>query len=186
MKNPSNSKTLAFSLVSIIFMFFILNSCSFPSDTETIDNQFNYKNKTYKLSYGVVEDYGTNYDITGRYYIIGLQSDEYQYPKDYFKFTIMSTSTSMLKEGVYTFGSSQPGGFWNVEIGTDLVYDYKNNAISGQRLDADSEIKGGEMDITMVNGNFVFDFTFKIASGDTIIPLTGYFTDVLHEDVIYY
>jgi len=53
-------------------------------------------------------------------------------------------------------------------------------------LYADSHIKEGKIDITMEDGDFVFDFEIKLASGDSIVQVTGYFTDVLHEDIIYY
>jgi hypothetical protein len=186
MKTALNKEFLIIRIFLGIFILGTLNSCTFTPEELTIDNYFKVKDKEFDLNYALIEDFGTNYDITSRYYTIGLQSENTQYPRDFIKFSILSTSTTRLNEGTYKFGYNSPGTFFDIEIGTELVYDYKFIAVSGERFYIDSDMKNGKIEISKKNDNYVFDFDFELLSSNSTYHITGYFTDVLHEDPIYY
>lgn len=152
-------------------------------------NQKNYvdvETKVYQLSYGIIDDLGTNYEISGRYFDITLQSSGYYYASNFIKFRILSNSTNRLEEGQYEFGGSAPGNFWNVEIGTNLQYDDKGEAINGKRWYLNEKQNKGIVVISKLNDNYLFEYSFTANADSSKTIIIGRFNDVLHEDFYIY
>lgn len=172
-----------FLLSLIISLSFLFNFCTFSPDGTKPDNHFSICDTNYFLDYGVIKDYGTNYEITGRNYTILLKSANSFIPANYVNFDIVSTSTSRLNEGTYSFNEdNEAGTFSQVEIGYDLKYDQTYNAVEGKRIYADTYMKTGQIELSMENGDYVFEFDFELMSNDSTYHITGYFTDVLHDE----
>jgi len=186
MKKTISRDYLVVKIIFGLFLFGFFNSCTVKPDDLSTDNYFKIKDKEYHLNYALIEDYGTDYEITSRSYTIGLQSGNSDYPSNFMKFSILSTSTTRLNEGIYEFGYNSPGTFCDLEIGTELRYDDTFVAVSGERIYVDSELKNGTIEISKKNGDYVFEFDFELKSVDGSYHIIGYFTDVLHEETIYY
>lgn len=182
MKNYSSkySSTRIFMFTIIIFTAI---SCYENPEIEENNNYFTISTEKYPISYGVIKDLGTNYEITGRFYEISFKSSNSQLPENQLKFKILSTSTTRLNEGTYNFGRNEIGKFYNIELGYDLVYDQTYNAIDGSRLYLDSHINNGEIVISKVNGNYAFEI--ELNTSDTQYDVIGYFSDVLHDETNY-
>lgn len=187
-------KTIKRSKISVLFSktfvliasLFIVQACFRTDDFEQQKNFLKIENEEYLLNYGVIEDFGTNYDISGRYYDITLQSSGYYTASNFIKFRILSTSTSRLQEGKYEFGGSDPGNFWDVEIGNKLQYDSKGVAISGKRWYLNESQNKGFITISKLNDNYLFEYSFTANADTSNTIISGRFTDVLHEDYYVY
>lgn len=175
---------IEFLIVFLLFSTLVTSCFTSPDfvDDELIDNYFQFNNFEYELSYGAIDDDGTNHEITGRYYDISLKSGNSFHPTNYIQFSLLSNSTSRLQEGIYLYNDSTQGELWGVKLGVDLIYDETNNAVDGQRIDISSSINYGVIDIQMKNGDYVFEFEFEFNCQNEKHKLTGYFTDILHEE----
>jgi hypothetical protein len=169
----------ALVLLAITLMAF---SCTSDSDLDNpkLKNHFRLDNQDFPLTYGIIEDLGSNYQITGRYYNIDIQSSYGYYPTNFIRFKILSNSTSRLQEGTYNFSTEKASAFWNVEIGTNMSYDTAGQPVSGKRFYLDRSKYTGTIDISKLNGNYLFEFSFS-DSKDSLKNITGRFTDILHE-----
>ncbi|MBN2612239.1 MAG: hypothetical protein JXB00_11830 [Bacteroidales bacterium] len=162
----------------------LLNACS--SDIK--DSGFIvFNGESYPLNYGMVEDYGTNDEITYRNYWIGIQSSQGDMPSHYITFELNSNNTAKIGEGTYVYKwyASDPGEFSSVKVAFDLEYDEYGEKIAGTVFNYMHVVEG-----TLViskNGDYnKFEFNLTFEKENSTYTVTGEFSDVLHEEYFYY
>jgi hypothetical protein len=168
-------------LYIICCFLFTCFSCTF-SDDESSNNYLTVNGVDYDLTYGIIDDDGTNYSITGRYYDLCFKSSASDYPSDYIRFTVLSTSTTRLQEDTYSYNNNGVGELWDVEIGTDLLYDNSMNAISGQRLSGDYYVSSGSVIISRHGDYYEFTIDIEMVINNKSYTIQGYYTGLLHQE----
>ena len=174
-----------FLLFAGILTISFFNSCA-DEEVEPAGH-FTYDGNEYTVEYGVIDDKGTNDEITYRKYAIELKSGNIDDPKSYLKFVIYSNSTTRLEEGVYTYayiaGASE---FSYLKFGCDIEYDESGVAISGTRISESSATISGTITVSQEDGDYKFIFDMDVTYNSNTSKLTGEFHDILHDEYVSY
>lgn len=172
-------------LITTLFsIFIILSSCI----SDKADTGFIKINETsFTLTFGLVEDYGTNNDISYRNYWIRLQSSMGDQPVHFIVFNLYSTSTVKIGEGTYTYKISpnQGGEFTWVKVGYNIQYDDAGVKVAGTIL-LDSDVDVGTIVITNQGDYNKIEFDIVIKKNSVTYTVKGEFKDILHEGDVYY
>jgi len=152
-----------FNLLLLVTVLFI-TSCM-DSDDEKPDNYFEVNGEKFMMSEAYIDDDGTDNEITYRSYDI-LLCDSKETKGNYVQFTTLSNSTLRLEEGTYSYKYFlEKGYFGNPEIGMNIEYDSKGQAINGTRYtEYNMNNIMGSVIITQEEGDykFVINLSFEV------------------------
>jgi len=129
----------------------LLASCG---DVEAPPKYFTVDGVQVNMAIALLEDFGTDYDITYRSYKLSFRNTEND-PSAYLNFMIYSNSTTRIQEGVYDYSYAIRKGFISyIELGEilymmDMVMPYRECSLLNQTVRSADQLQYQRMRITM-------------------------------------
>lgn len=171
------------SFILILVLLFFISGCG---DDEEV-NYLVLDGVTSSLKTGIIQDDGTDYELTKRIY--RLEFKDFYEPSCYIRFELYSTRTDRLAEGVYeySFDELDAGNVSFLNFAQKLTYDNLGVVISGRRYRDDNLDITGTVTVGKNGSIYTFDFNFSAIDGhNNAISLTGHFEDVLEEGFVHF
>jgi hypothetical protein len=179
MKRMNQCFALAVSLMILLI------TCSKESDDDA--GFISIDGSNYVLTYGLVNDVGSNTTLGYRNFWLRFQSSAGDKPEHFIVFLIYSNDTLKIGEGNYNYDVSpeSAGDFSWIKVGYNIQYDNAGEATDGTFF-YDSDVKEGTLVITKAGDEHKFEFNITFDKNNIVYTITGEFKDVLHEGFVYY